>query len=398
MAISVSPADSLDFLPLFPAETEDAILARMSAWANEGLDPAVDIDLWVDTREGGHWRTSVTPCVREIARLYDMAGTEVPMSGMVVWSWGSYLDDLAQVWSIERLAATPAEGIVAFSGAEGTEIGEGTVVSAVPTQEDAPAPTFEVMATGVIGGTGKILLKVRAVEAGAEGNVPAGAITAPSTPLPGVTFTNEAPTAGGTDPETDEALVERLLEEFAGKGGGTVRDYKVWARERAGVGHATVIPAWAGANTVLVIITDAAGNPTSAETVELLQRELDPVPGKGSGKAPVGAVVTVQTAALLNVEASATLNFEEGYSLDGAGGTIALREAIEHSVATYVGTVQSGGEVVRSQIEGRIALVPGVHDAGKIAINAIEKNLAVPASPPKVPVLVKLTLTVGTPP
>lgn len=397
MAISVAPNDSLEFLPLFPDETEDVILARMEGWANEGLDPAVDVDLWVDTREGGHWRTAVTPCAREIARLYDMAGTEVPMSGMVVWAWGSYLDDLAQVWNVERLAATAAEGTVTFTGPEGTVIGPGTVVSASPAEPDEDAPSFEVVTGGSIGAGGSLDLAVRATVAGAEGDVGANAITAPSTPLPGVTFTNAEPTSGGTEPETDEALAQRLLEEFAGKGGGTVRDYKVWARERAGVGHATVIPVWEGPNTVLVIITDPNGEPTSAETVAALQAELDPVAGKGSGKAPVGATVTVETAALLNVEIVATLDFEEGYSLDGFGGTIALEGSIEKAVGSYVTTVQSGGEVVRSQVEGRIAVVPGVHDVGDITINGVAANLKVASAPPKVPVLTKLDLTEGTP-
>lgn len=397
MAISVAPEDSLDFLPLFPTETEDTILARMEGWANEGLDPTADVDLWVDTREGGHWRTAVTPCARELARLYDVAGTEVPMSGMVVWSWGSYLDDLAQVWTINRLPATAAEGTVTFTGPEGTIIGPGTVVGVNPAQPDEQAPTYEVTVGGTIGATGKLALPVRATEGGTEGNVAAGAITAPSTPLPGITFQNETEMTGGTDPETDEALVERLLEEFAGKGGGTVRDYRVWARERPGVGRATIIPTWAGTNTVLVIITDPEGNPVSAETVELLQHELDPVPGKGSGKAPVGATVTVQTAAELAVTITARLNFEEGYSLNGFGGTVALQTQLEKAVRSYVEGVQSGGVVIRSQVGGRMAVVPGVHDVGDVSINGKEENLAVPSSPPKVPALAKLTLTEGAP-
>lgn len=397
MAISVQPADSLEFLPLFPNETEDAILERMQEWANEGLDPEVDVDLWVDTREGSHWRTAVTPCARELARFYDMAGTEVPMSGFVVWAWGTYLDDLAAVWNVQRLAATPAEGVVTFAGAEGTVIAPGTVVGATPAEAEEEAPMFEVIVGGTIGEAETIDLAVRATVPGAEGDVGAGAITAPSTPLPGVTFSNAEETKGGTDPETDESLMTRLLEEFAGKGGGTVRDYVVWARERDGVGHATVIPVWEGANTVLVIITDPTGQPTSVETVELLQFELDPVPGHGSGKAPVGAAVTVKTAALLDVTIDATADFEQGYSLDGEGGTIALEGPMKEAVNAYVKTVQSGGEVVLSQVQGRMAVVPGVHDVGDVTINGEAENLAVSDNPPKVPTLVALNLTQGTP-
>jgi hypothetical protein len=40
----VATNDLLDFLPLFPDDDEEAILARMRAWANEGLDPVADAD------------------------------------------------------------------------------------------------------------------------------------------------------------------------------------------------------------------------------------------------------------------------------------------------------------------------------------------------------------------
>lgn len=396
MAISVAPGDSLEFLPLFPDETEAAIIERMEAWANEGLDPAVDAELWVDTREGSHWRTAVQPCARELARFYDRAGTEVPMSAMVVWSWGEYLDDLARVWDVFRLAATQATGEVTFTGPEGTVIGPGTTVAVEPIEEEA-APSFEVTTGGTIGPTGEITLAVQAVEPGAEGDVAAGAITAPVTPLPGVTLVNAEPTQGGTDPETDEALVERLLEEFAGKGGGTKRDYRVWARERDGVGHATVIPAWEGPNTVLVIITGPDGGPTSTETVELLQAELDPVPGLGAGKAPVGARVTVQTATLLNISITATVQFEDGFSLDGEGGTVNLRPQLENAVRDYVEGVQSGETEVRSQIAGRMAVLPGVHDVGDVTINGAAANFPIPSAPAKVPVLAELLITPGVP-
>lgn len=396
LALADATDASLDFLPLFPDETESTILERMRAWANEGLDPAVDVDLWVDTREGGHWHAAVAQGARELARLYDKAGTEVPMSGMVLWSWGSYLDDLAATWSVFRLAAVPAGGVVRFSGANGTIIAAGTTVSVEPVSEDETPPSFEVTTAGTIAG-GHIDLPIQAVEAGAEGNVAANAITVPVTPLPGITLTNLEATTDGTDAETDEALVERLLEEFAGKGGGTKRDYRVWAREQPGVGRATVIAAWAGPGTVLVIVSAPDGKPASAETVEALQKALDPVPEQGEGKAPIGAIVTVQAAAVLNVTIAATINFEQGYSLDGAAQTVAMRSQLEEAVAAYIEGVQAGEEMVRAQVEGHMAVLPGVHDVGKVTINGVAGNVPVATIPPQAPALKELALTEGAP-
>jgi uncharacterized phage protein gp47/JayE len=142
--------DALTFLPLFPNDDEDAILARLIASANEGLDPAVDVNEWVDTREPGHWRTCVMPCVREFARLYDLAGTEVPMAAFPVWAWMDYLDDHAETQDIVRLAATPADGSATFSGPAATVIAAGTTVGVEPVNPDDEVAEFEVLVGGTI--------------------------------------------------------------------------------------------------------------------------------------------------------------------------------------------------------------------------------------------------------
>jgi hypothetical protein len=59
--------------------------------------------------------------------------------------------------------------------------------------------------------------------------------------------------------------------------------------------------------------------------------------------------------------------------------------------------VQSGEEVVLSQVAARLALVPGVHDAGDVTLNGSAANLAIPSVPAKVPVLSSLALTEGAP-
>ena len=119
--------------------------------------------------------------------------------------------------------------------------------------------------------------------------------------------------------------------------------------------------------------------------------------GRGGGKAPIGHVVVIKTATALLVDVTATVEVEEGYSLDGFGGTIALQAAIEASLREYVDRVEPGGEIVRAQIIGRIAAVEGVHDVGSVTLNGISANLAVPNYPtPKVPSLDDTTLTLGS--
>lgn len=443
-------SDFLSFVPLYPLESVATVLARMEDWANEGVDPLDD--RWVDTREGTFWRIAITGPAEEIARLYDLAGTEVPASVIPFSSWGEYLDELAAVPSLERLAATAAEGIVRFTGTNGSSVVAGTQVGVEPADPDADAPTFEVITGGVIAG-GFVDLLVRAVEQGSVGNVPAGAVTEEGTPVTGITArTNSAPITGGTDAETDEALVERLVGAYAGKGGGRVYDYIRWARSIAGVGRVTVIAEAFGPGTVHVILSTPDGSPVAQSVIDAAQQFLDPpaaatvltsavtLPaatvsvgstagfrsgtnvfrlggslvtytgitatsftgcsggsgshaigvavtqsGRGGGEAPIGHHVLVSTAAVVNLTLGGTIEFEQGYSLDGTGGTIALLTAIELSVANYVNSIEPGGEVVRARIVGKVTDVAGVHDVGDVTINGASANLAISADPAQVP-------------
>lgn len=235
---------------------------------------------------------------------------------------------------------------------------------------------------------GKLALPVTASETGAEGNVGATAVTGMSPPITGVTVTNPLPMFGGADTEGDEPLRVRVEGGFVGVGGANVAFYTKRALDYPGVGRVSVVPGWNGATSVLVVVTDANGLPVSQSIIDGLQAELDPVLGLGSGDAPVGATATVKTAAALAVTVGSTIEFEPGYSLDGAGGTIALRTLITTAVKGYVEAVPSGGEIVRARIVQMIAGVPGVHDVSVTITGAAGNgNLVVPASPPQVPVL-----------
>ena len=72
--------DLLGLLPLFPNETEAAIRLRMNTWANEGVS-VEDHDEWVDVREGSFFQIVTEPMVRELARAYDLMGTESLAAG-----------------------------------------------------------------------------------------------------------------------------------------------------------------------------------------------------------------------------------------------------------------------------------------------------------------------------
>lgn len=112
--------------------------------------------------------------------------------------------------------------------------------------------------------------------------------------------------------------------------------------------------------------------------------------GQGRGLAPIGAEVLVATASALVVPTGATITFRQGYSLDGTNGTIATRQAIIDSLASYVNALPPGEDITLDHVKARYYQVPGVWDTSGVTINAAAANLAVTTL--QVPVLGSVTL------
>jgi uncharacterized phage protein gp47/JayE len=263
----------------------------------------------------------------------------------------------------------------------------GTVVGVSGAVENAPAKEYEVTEEGVIGEEEELDMPVVAREAGSITDAGAGEVVEILSSIEAaeeVTVINSERIVGGTDPESDESLREKLLAVFEGRGPGNVRDYEIWSRSFLGVGKVTVIPVWNGPGTVKVIPLTADGEPVSAEVVEGLQAFLDPVAGKGAGQAPVGHTVTVETATQLDVKLTAKVEFVEGYSLTGTSGTTPLGQALLEAAADYVDAVQSGDEVVVQKAAGRLTAFAGVHDISEVKLNGSAVNITLDDDPAQV--------------
>lgn len=236
------------------------------------------------------------------------------------------------------------------------------------------------------------LVAIEAEEAGPEGNVAANMITLLMSPVQGVTaIANPTPTSGGADVESDELYRRRILLEWtAPQGAGNQGDYLRWALDYPDVGYATVEPLWNGAGTVRVIILDQSHNPVSQAVVDGLQAQLDPIPGEGAGKAPVGAIVTVTTPSLLTINVSATLTLKSGYSLDGTGGTVAVRSDVYSAVELYVNNLSPGDDVILGHVIALFFQVDGVLDVADVELNGAASNVVVTAT--QVPLLGTVTL------
>lgn len=289
----------LDFLPLYPNEDEDTIRLRWDEWANEGTDPVLEPDEWVDVREGAFFFVNTQPGVQEAARTYDFMGTEVVAAAFPATAWGEYLDRHGETYGVERSAAVPSEGFVTFYGVAETFVGAGTRVSAPAISPEDDPPVFEVTQSGTIPGVapalGVIELPVIATTSGRFANVSAGAITQLESNVPGIdSVSNTERTVGGSNPQTDTEFRLKILGRFQESASANKATYESWGLAEPGVGRVTVIPEGAGPGTVLVIILTSDGQPVSESVKDSLQLRLDP----SAATAELTADVTLPAAVL----------------------------------------------------------------------------------------------------
>lgn len=379
--------DFSDYIPLF-GRSEAEIRADVDVRVNAAL--AIDDLDWVDTRAPGLFYLATQSMVVEAAKLW-AALTEYSAAANLGTSWGEWLDIWAESFGLERLAATRATGEITLTGTNGTLIGSGAQVGIVQTDPDETPPTFVTTASGTIAG-GTLTLAIEAVDFGTQGNIGIGAITLPLTPMPGVaTITNAAATGGGTEPETDIALRDRLLLQFSGRGSGTSADYRRWALEYPGVGRVTVVPTWEGPGTVLVIVSTIDGDPVGGPVVAGLQAYLDPTPGQGAGRAPIGHTVTVQTITSTVVNVVATVTFESGFTLTGPTGVGA---EIEAAIREYIDELEPGEDVIYNHVRAVFFDIEGVLDVPTLTLNAASANVVIAITPvPAVATTGTVTLT-----
>lgn len=373
--------DIIDFTPV-TQETIETIRARLDADVNAGLDPSDP--RWTDSVVGGFFWDLSQMFALEVERLWDFLGTEVPAAMFPSYAWGDFLDEHALTYGLVRKPAIPATGTIRFTGVVGSPIATGTQVGTSPSDPDDSSISYQTTASGTIPVGGFIDLPAQALEDGTDGNVAVGVVSLLQSPIGGVaSVSNTTPMASGEDQESDSDLQSRILVEISSTvGAGTVSDYTRWSLAYPGVGNVTVQPLWAGAGTVRVVVTDTNNQPVSNAIVLGLQAELDPAgnAGLGQGLAPIGAVVTVATPVPYYVNVQATIVHDSGYTLDGAGGTIATRASITAAMTSYVNGLTPGSEVVINRIEFAALSVPGVHDVTGTQLQGQVNPLGIPSN------------------
>lgn len=181
----------------------------------------------------------------------------------------------------------------------------------------------------------------------------------------------------GEDEEDTESLRIRYFESFDTKPfGGNQKDYIQKTNSIAGVGSTKVTPIWDGGGTVKLTILNSEFDKASSELVNTVQQEIDPTKdGHGVGIAPIGHIVTVNTADEIVVNITSNIVFDEGYSFNGQ------KQKIIDAISAYLLELRKEWAnqtnlVVRiAQIETRILAIKGIIDISGTKVNGAASNL-----------------------
>ena len=181
----------------------------------------------------------------------------------------------------------------------------------------------------------------------------------------------------GEDEEDTELFRARYFASFDPKAyGGNVNDYLMKTNSLPGVGATKVTPIWNGGGTVKLTILNSEFNKASSVLIESVQEAIDPTQDEsGIGIAPIGHVVTVETAAEIELTVSASITFAEGYSFDEKKPEII--DVIESYLLEIRKTwANYDYAIVRiAQIESNIMGIEGVIDIENTQINGSTSNL-----------------------
>lgn len=359
---------------MFETQTYTEILRRLKSEAPSTMDSA----------EGSFIHDVLSPAALELAQLYAELDQVLALSFAQTTS-GQYLDYRAGEHGLIRKPAERAKGTITVTGNEGVTLELGTVFVTEGGIEFAATELTDIPAAGYVD------IPIQAVNPGLTGNVPDGVIKKAQAAIPGVTaVTNEAPTTGGVEEETDEDLLARLLEKVRNPvTSGNAAHYLQWAKEVTGVGEAKVFPLWAGAGTVRVVIINSQKEPDPDSDAYLVTDVYHHI----SGVMPIGPDLSVEPAEGLNldIEANVTLAGDEGYenveqvipSLEGLLSSYLKEIALQQNFVSY------------ARIGSIILSTPGILDYTGLTVNGGAANIPVDLTAENCRVAVPGTVTLN---
>ncbi|ACL22807.1 Baseplate J family protein [Desulfitobacterium hafniense DCB-2] len=315
----------------------------------------------VDVREGSYTNNLVSPTALAIWKLYDSLNALIPMVYVDETS-GVYIDKKAAHYGITRKSGTKATAVLHFTGVDGKVVPKGTVFLTGDGLEFVTESAVTITA-------GAARTTAIAAEAGEAYNVPGGSITQQIVSISGLTGVTNDAAVGGTDPESDKSLVERLYAYLRKPAtSGNVYHYEQWALAVDGVGGVKVAPLWNGPGTVKVLIVSPAKAPVDQEVVTRCADHIQQ-------NRPIGAAVTVESASALMINVEATITIESTTTKS------AVKEAFANSLNAYLQSIAfEKYELIYNRLAFMLLDIEGVIDYEDLTVNGGTSNITIAAN------------------
>lgn len=314
-----------------------------------------------DKSEGQFFNDNLAAVAIELEQGYQRI-TTAPEIAFAEVATGTNLDKKVAEQGLTRKPATKANTTVTITGTPGVEINPTTKVA-------SDTVNFIPLETKIIGGTGQESVSVECEVAGSTGNVPAGSIKYFPVTIPGLTaVTNPLAVTNGYNGEPDAELRSRYFNKVRTPAtSGNVYHYKSWALEVVGVGDVKVFPTWNGNGTIKVVIINSNKRAADAQLITDTTEYIE-------AQRPIGATVTVISAAELAINIGATLTLVPGYTLEQA------RISIETKVTEFLKSIAFLSDVVSYALIGSLILqAEGVADYTNYTLNTGIVNIVIGA-------------------
>lgn len=325
----------------------------------------------IDASEGGHtWN---------FTRMASLIGAEfceyiVPEAIKVFmpeWSYGTYLDGHAQSRAMARRGATFATGEITITGEVGTVIPLGSLFYTTAIN-DEPSSEYRTTEAAKIPEEGSITVEVECVNTGISGNTATNTIVHVGSKIDGITaVTNKEALTGGTEEETDESLITRILEYDRSLGdsyGGSPADYKRWAESVDGVGSAEVIPAKDTSGLVTIVLLDANGDPANEALREAVYNYIMAPNDPNSRRTPTGASLSVVAPETVKIAISATVELEDDATIE------TVSAAYLDLLLAYLPEAMEDGEIKYTRITRELSKTTGVNDYADVKIGIVGED------------------------
>ena len=364
---------------MYETQTPEAIKAAILA--------AIDQSQGLSSMAGGFADGVAGPVSEELSKAY-MALDAVPSMLFVDESSGGYIDQVGkQYYTLSRRSGTRAYCDIDFTGDPGLTIPQGTVFLT------AGGLSYTLLEQVTLGQQGTGSGRLEAADVGSVYNVDAGAIDRMYVNLAGLTsYVNET-ASGGTDTESDAALLARIQERVQRPPtSGNGYQYRQWALEVPGIGNAKVVELADGPGTVSLTLVDSNDAPAAEEIVEAVEAAI-------AQERPVGASVTVEAAAALEVTVAAAVTVTQG--TDKSTVRSAFQAALQdhlHSLieSKFTPVYYKPAEdlpytLLYNRVLALLLTVPGVENFSTLTVNGGTADVTIGAS--QVPVLEEVTVT-----